>query len=169
MSISKHIKPLFAIIVTANLTIASSVLAEAWPPLRESVSKCVLIVKARATDDPDKNGMRRFKILETWKGRFDPADFGEGMAAEETVLARDGEHGVRVTRGQEIILFYTRQNQPDEKLHTHSAAFPIKHGEVVYAPTSDLLREEMTVGVFKQRITASAASTQPTNSPTSKP
>jgi hypothetical protein len=159
------VKASFAFIVVATLTIASSSFAEYWQPLDEYVSKCVLIVKARATDAPDKNGMCTFEILETWKGHFDPAGFATGMAEGNVIRAPQGEHGVQVTRGAEIILFYTRQNQPDQKLHSSSTVFPIDHGKMIYAATSDLLRQEMPLEVFKQRISAVgadiAASTQP--------
>jgi hypothetical protein len=144
-------------VVTAAfvVSLASSACAELW--LDAYVAGSVLIVKARDVAGPDSHGVSTFEVLETWKGTFDPAAFAPGVAKGTSLRARQGEHGVRSVRGQEIVLFYTRDNQPDEKLHRHSTALPITDGRIVYAATNADLREEMPVEAFEKRVTANAA------------
>ena len=170
MSPWKRFKASCAAVLVAGLTMTASAFAELWPTLDDYVSRCVLIVKARATHDANENEMCTFEVLESWKGHFDAAGFATGMAQGNVVRARQGEHGVNVTRGQEIVLFYTRHNQPGEKLLFHSTAFPINDGTITYAATNyGGLREEMTVEGFKQRISAKPASTQPAERSTTRP
>lgn len=119
-----------------------------WLP----ASNCVLVVKARQVGNfSDKEDSKlTFEVVETWKGRFDQRDF-TGLSPEGYIQAAQGEHGVRVTAGQEIVFFFTRHNQPEGKLRTHSTAFPIRTGRVVYAITGEPgIRQEMSVEEFKR-------------------
>ena len=124
--------------------------AESWPTLENYVEKCVLIVKAKTTVEQD--GRLTFRVIETWKGRYDPQDFVE-TAEDGRFFASQHEHGVDVVAGQEIVFFFTRHNQPIEgKLSRHSTAFPIRNGKLTYASTSDWLKQEFTIAEFKKRI-----------------
>lgn len=124
--------------------------AEYWPTLENYVEKCVLIVKAKTTVEQD--GRLTFRVTETWKGRYEPEDFVE-TAEDGRFFASQHEHGVDVADGQEIVFFFTRDNQPfKDKLSHHSTAFPIRDGTIIYASTSDSLSEEFSVQDFKKCI-----------------
>ncbi len=124
--------------------------AELWPTLENYVGRCVLIVKAKTVVDED--GQLTFKVLESWKGKYDPSIFCR-TTRDGRFFATQGEHGVNVRDGQEIIFFFTRHNQPVEgKLDRHSTAFPIREGKVVYAATNYGLRKEYTVADFEKVI-----------------
>lgn len=114
------------------------------------VEKCVLIVKAKtevASDDK-----LTFRVLETWKGSYDPRDFVR-TTEDGRFFASQHEHGVDVTDGQEVVFFFTRENQPvPGKLSSHSTAFPVRNGRITYAATSDGLREIFAVDEFKRQI-----------------
>jgi hypothetical protein len=130
----------------------SDLRAEEWPSLDRYASNCVLVVKARQVGNfSDKEDSKlTFEVVETWKGRFDQRDF-TGLSPEGYIQAAQGEHGVRVTAGQEIVFFFTRHNQPEGKLRIHSTAFPIRTGRVVYAITGEPgIRQEMSVEEFKR-------------------
>jgi|ERR1041385_246157 hypothetical protein len=132
--------------------VASDLRAESWPSLGKYASNCVLVVKARQIGpfSATENSKLSFEVLETWKGRFEPRDFTK-LSPEGYIQAAQGEHGVRVTAGQEIVFFFTRQNQPAGKLRSHSMAFPIRNGRIVYASTGDPgTQQEMSVEEFKR-------------------
>jgi hypothetical protein len=150
------------------VTLASVARAEPWPTLDQYVSDCVLILRARATPEVSANGQRTFEVIEAWVGEFRPSDFVDGVARGRTLRAYDGEHGVHVVAGQEIIFFYTRWNQPNEGLRSHSTAFPVVDGKVIYASTSDWDRQEMAVETFRRRIQAAVPATRPTSAPSNR-
>jgi hypothetical protein len=140
---------LFAALLTGSAFTAH---AEDWPSLEQFASNCVLVVKARQAGDFSTNdgSILSFEVIETWKGRFDPRDFTE-LTPQGYIRAAQGEHGVHVIAGQEIIFFFTRHNQPPSKLRSHNAAFPIQNGRVVYASTGNPgVRQEMSLDEFKQ-------------------
>lgn len=149
----------FAVIVLLSacnlLTGASAARAEYWPTLEDYVAKCVLIVKARTVGDNDNR--LSFQVLESWKGKEEPRTLLQ-MTADGRFFANKGEHGlVDVAVGQEVVFFFTRHNQPPVgKLTSHSTAFPVRQGKVVYASTSRLggLRKEYTVEQFKKAVEA---------------
>ena len=133
-------------------SVVSDVRAESWPSLDRYASNCVLVVKARQTGNfsGKENNKLTFEVVETWKGRFDPRDFTR-LTPEGYIQAAQGEHGVRVTAGQEIVFFFTRHNQPEGKLRTHSTAFPIQNGRIIYASTGEPgIRQEMSVEELKR-------------------
>jgi hypothetical protein len=130
--------------------------AEDWPTLPEYVAKCVLIIEARQIGpfSAEKSARLSFEVIECWKGDFKPEIF-EYLTKENYLVAEQGEHGVNITSsGQRIIFFFTRHNQPEGRLISHSTAFPIKEGKVVYAATGNpgttLVFE---VDEFKKKIT----------------
>jgi len=127
-----------------------SCFAELWSTLDDYVAKCVLIVKTKTIVERD--AALTFRVIETWKGRYDPQDFVQ-TTEDGRFFASQHEHGVDVSDGQDIIFFFTRDNQPVEgKLSRHSTAFPIRGRKLTYAATSDWLRQEFTIDEFKKRI-----------------
>jgi hypothetical protein len=138
------------IIVAAILSLlCTTVRAETWPSIVDYVRDCVFIVKAKTiTENGDK---RAFEITEVWKGDRNilPLD------ADGNYRGSQNHHGIDVVKGEEIVFFFTRHNQPAEgKLQSHSTAFPIRAGKIVYAKTSDSddLRKEYTPDEFKQSV-----------------
>jgi hypothetical protein len=125
--------------------------AELWPTLEDYVVKCVLIVKAKTIVGQD--GELTFGVLENWKGLYDPSDFRR-TTEDGRFFAGQGEHGVNVFDGQEIVFFFTRDNQASNgKLASHSTALSIRHGTLVYTSTSENgLRQQFTVEDFKAQI-----------------
>jgi hypothetical protein len=118
-------------------------LGELWPSLDAYVEECVLIVKARTEVAHD--GILTFRVLETWKGKYDPQDFVR-TTEDGRFFAAQHEHGVEVADGQEVVFFFTPLNQlVPGKLSRHSTAFPIRDGKVTYATTSDWLREVLAI------------------------
>lgn len=125
-------------------------LGEFWPPLEGYVEQCVLIVKAKT--EVVEYGMLTFRVLETWKGKYSPGDFVR-TTPDGRFFAGQYEHGVDVTDGQEIVFFFTRQNQLIEgKLSHHSTAFPIRDGKITYAATSDSHKATFPADEFKRQI-----------------
>jgi len=127
--------------------------AESWPTLEKYVSDCVLIVKARQVGPFRGRVSLSFEVTETWKGQFDPREFIDSTP-EGYILARQGEHGVRFMEGQEIVFFFTRDNQPHSKLSRPCTAFPIVDGTLIYGFTSDdpNIRRYFTAPEFKRAI-----------------
>ena len=122
--------------------------AESWRKLEDYVADCTLIVKAKTVDE---KGKLTFRVVESWRGTFDPKVF-TSTTADGRFFADQGEHGVKVVDGQEIVFFFTAANQPDpKKLSRHSTAFPIVKGKLVYAATSNESKE-FTVDDFKRAI-----------------
>jgi hypothetical protein len=130
--------------------------AEDWPTLSEYVAKCVLIIEARQIGpfSAEKDARLSFEVIECWKGDFKP-DVFEYLTKENYFMADQGEHGVNIgSSGQKIIFFFTQHNQPEGKLKSHSTAFPIKDGKVVYAATGNPgTIAVFSVDEFKQKIT----------------
>jgi len=119
-----------------------------WPTLEQYVADCTLIVKTRTIVEDSK---LTFRVLETWRGKFDPKRF-RSITRDGRFFADAGEHGVDVVDGQEIVFFFTPHNQPDpKKLSRHSTAFPIIKGKVIYGKTSEEPRE-LTVVAFKRLV-----------------
>ncbi|MHC4953189.1 MAG: hypothetical protein ACYTGZ_04815 [Planctomycetota bacterium] len=134
--------------------LAASAEAEVWEPLHDYVRRCSLIVRARAIV-PEKGGLR-FKVLESWKGKYDTSlffDFCVNDAGE--YLSRAGEHGIDVVDGQEIVFFFSRPKK-GEKFGPHTTSFPVVKNTVLYASTSedDELQKRWHIGEFKKRIRA---------------
>lgn len=142
--------------------------AEAWPTLEAYVAKCVLIVKAKTV--VEKEDALSFQVLESWKGKYDPKLFVR-TTPDGRFFANKDEHGVvNVSDGQEIVFFFSRHNQPVEgKLTSHSTAFPVRSGKVIYASTSgpapEGLRKEYTLEEFKKAIQAAASETDGSRAP----
>jgi hypothetical protein len=127
-------RSILALVVALVIAPASVARAEMWPSLDDYVADCTLIVKAKTIEEDKK---LTFRVLETWRGVFDPKRFTE-VTRDGRFFAENGEHGVKVIDGQEIVFFFTLHNQPDpKKLSRHSTAFPISDGTVVYASTGD--------------------------------
>ncbi len=149
------------IVVSLGLCISR---AEMWPELDEYVNDCDLIVRAKTMSKiagkDHLNDKFSFRVLETWVGNYDPKDFRH-TSPQGYIFARDGEHGVNnVKIGQEIIFFFTQNNQPtfaNGKFESHTTAFPVTKGKIVYAATNPNMRREYTLIEFKQKIQKSAA------------
>ncbi len=153
---------LLLIFTLASLLVPEVLRAESVPPFEKFASNCVLIVKARQAGpfSTNENFVLTFEVTETWKGRFDPQTFTK-TSPEGYIRAGQGEHGVRVTAGQEIIFFFTRHNQPEGKLARHNAAFPITDGKLVYGSTSESVESRVfTTAEFKRAIAALSAPAQ---------
>lgn len=139
--------------ITLGLTILAH--AEDWPTPPDYVAQCVLIVEARQIGlfDLEKNPRLSFEVVECWKGEFKPELF-EYLTKENYIVAEQGEHGVNIVRPhQRIIFFFTLHNQPEGKLRSHSTAFPVNNGKIVYAASANPASTAIfSVDEFKQRI-----------------
>lgn len=124
------------------LCIAMSARAEIWAPLEDYVALCTSIVKAKTV--AIANGQVEFEITEVWLGSDE----------RKRYVTYDGEHGVHVEVGQEIIFFFTERER-------HGTAFPIKDGRLIYGATSDSEYREYTVDEFRDAITAIGSRTTP--------
>ncbi len=144
---------LFLLICFTLGTLPQTASAETCPTLSEYVADCILIVKAKQIgalpEIQDSN--LTFKVIDTWKGTFDPHEFAR-ITPEGYIIASQGEHGVHVEKDQEIIFFFTRHNQPTNKISVHSTAFPIASGRLTYASTGLDLKYEYTVENFRAAI-----------------
>ncbi|MBX3160996.1 MAG: hypothetical protein KF773_33865 [Deltaproteobacteria bacterium] len=138
------------VILGLALAVAAPAGAETWPKLEDYAGDCTLIVKAKTVDE---KGKLTFRVVETWRGTFDPKTFVQATP-DGRFFASQGEHGVKVVDGQEIVFFFTAANQPDpKKIARHATAFPISaKGKLVYAATSDTGGKEYTVDDFKRAI-----------------
>ena len=144
-------------IVCGLLILASLARGENWSPLEEYVQQCVLITKARATvlppSSPNAPVKVELRMLEVWKGHFEADTFGSDCLHPGVYRAYLEEHGLHVVDGQEVILFFTRHNQPDpDHLTRHSTAFPIRDGKLIYAKTSNEYYQEYTVEEFEKAV-----------------
>src|SRR5580765_2286076 len=120
-----------------------------WPPLEDFVKSCVLIVEARTAVVSGDH--REFTVSEVWVGTLDLLPVNQAGR----YVSRQGEHGIAVEEGQEIVFFFNRTNQArDGTLIRHNSAFPIRDGRLVYASTSDDYYCEYTVDEFKKRVLA---------------
>jgi hypothetical protein len=136
----------------AMIAVTASAFGESWPTLEKYAKDCVLIVRVKqvgAYSDRDGAALE-LKVLETWVGKFDPKEFTE--TKDGHIVAHFGEHGMKLKEGQEAIVFYTRHNQPADKLASHSTAFPIDDEKVVYGSMSESERQTLTVKDFRSRI-----------------
>jgi hypothetical protein len=134
------------LVITILLGLTAPARAEMWPTLEKYVQDCVLIVKAKAVKDGKQ---WTFRVDESWRGTYDPKLFAH--TKDGRFFADQGEHGVQVVDGQEIIFFFTRHNQGHPtKLTRHSTAFPITKNKVVYASTGQ--PQHFTVADFKLAI-----------------
>jgi hypothetical protein len=135
-------------------------LAESWPSLVTYVDQCVLIVKCKTED---KGGKVKFKVLETWKGKYSPDLFYDNPP--NGYLYAERAHGNdSPAAGREMIFFFTRHNQPvfaKGKLVSHSTCFNVNDGKLVYASTDDPRghRKEYLLDSFKKAV-ASAVENQ---------
>ena len=143
---SRH---LAAAALFAALLLASDARAEHWPTLDQYVSGCVLIVLAETHAEP--GGALSFEVLETWRGHYSPGHFAYPRP-DGRFTASQGEHGVDVVDGQQIVFFFTSHNQPvPGKLASHSTAFPVVDGKLVWASTS-MDRREYSLPEFKKAV-----------------
>jgi hypothetical protein len=135
-------------------TVASIASAESWPPLDFYARECVLVVHVQQVGEHsvDRRAPIMLKVIETWVGEFDPDDFLH--TRNGLIVAHYGEHGMTLEPGQEAIVFYTRSNQPPDKIRDHSTAFPIVDGTVIYAITGNgpEARKRFTLAEFRRRI-----------------
>lgn len=132
--------------------------AEALPPFDKFASMCVLVVKARHVGrfSSVPGYPLSFEVIETWRGSFVPQGF-TSTTPEGYIQANQGEHGVRVTAGQEIVFLYTRHNQPKGTLNRHTTALPIRDGNLHYGSTWDGEYREFTIAEFENAITSLTA------------
>ncbi len=106
--------------------------AEDWPPLGGYVRSTSLIVLAVAHARGDR---WTFEVESSWRGTFDPEHFAH-TTPEGRFFARQGEHGVHVVEGQQIVFFFGPRDPPGSGRHArHSTAFPVRGGQVRYAET----------------------------------
>ncbi len=146
---NKHREKLLAAAIA--VLVSNAAFAEMWPTFENYVDKCVLIVKAKTVSDGVEKPLT-FQVLESWKGQYRP-ELLKNTTPDGRFIEFQGHHGIDVTNGQEIVFFFTRHNQPDEgPMISHSTAFPVKDGKVVYGSTSDGLRKEYTLAEFKKKI-----------------
>ena len=132
--------------------------AEAWPPLDDYVRMCVAIVKAKTVAKSEHRV--EFEVEEVWAGSTEDLVVND----RGRYVAYDGEHGVKVEVGQEIVFFFTRDNQPVRgKLSRHSTSFPIKDNRLIYGATSDDEYREYAVDEFREAILAIIAGASRTN------
>src|SRR5262249_44095483 len=131
--------------------------AESWPTLESFVHECVLIVKCKTELKAD--GVR-YRVLETWKGKYSP-DLFHSRPPDGYLLTDTGNGNTNPTDGRAVIFFFTRRNQPafaKGKLVSHATCFVIAAGKVIYASTSLPepygLRKEYTVEGFKKAVLA---------------
>lgn len=134
---------------TLILALAGTAGAEMWPTLDKYVSGCVLIVLAETHAEP--GGTLTFEVLESWRGDYKPGAFAYPRP-DGRFTASQGEHGVDVVDGQQIVFFFSNHNQPvPGKLARHSTAFPVVDGKIVWASTS-MDRHEYSLPEFKKAV-----------------
>lgn len=141
-------KSLVVVFTLICCLVSTAAWAETWPTLEDYVKKCVLIVKCRT----DARDVGRHEVLETWKGNYSP-DLFVAPPREGFIIADDAHGNTNPVGGREVIFFYTLHNQPESgKLQSHSAAFPIANGKLVYASTDENRRKEYTVDDFRLAV-----------------
>lgn len=149
----KKIVSILIVTIAATITPAFA-WAEQWPSLEQYVEECVLIVKCKT----EKKAKFQYRVLETWKGNFNPDQFLFYDTPPEGCLFAHQNHGNdRPRNGREVIFFFTMRNQPvfaKGKLEHHSTCFNIEDGKVLYAENSDFDEMEYTVDEFKSAIAA---------------
>ena len=125
--------------------------AETWPPLKNYVELCTLIVRCK-TEVEGKTV--KYKVEESWKGKYSPELFHKKPPTG--YLFTNSWHGNESpVSGREVIFFFTNSNQPSwtkGKLLSHSTSFVVNEGKVVYASTNFSMRKEYTVDDFKKKI-----------------
>jgi hypothetical protein len=134
--------------------------AESWPSLETYVDQCALIVKCKTED---QGGKVRFKVLETWKGKYSSELFYDNPP--DGYLYAGRAHGNdSPADGRDLIFFFTTRNQPafaKGKFVVHSTCFNVNDGKLIYASTDNPggHRQEYTVDSFKKAV-ASAVKNQ---------
>lgn len=150
-------KKIASIIVIAMAVMAFTPavgMSESWPSLEKYVEECVLIVKCKT----EKKAKFQYRILETWKGEYNPDQFlFYDTPPEGCIYAHQNQGNDRPRNGREVIFFFTTRNQPvfaKGKLEHHSTCFNIEDGKVIYAENSDFdeNEKEYTVEEFKKAI-----------------
>lgn len=124
---------LLALATLASLAPAAR--AEMWPPLPDYVASAELIVEARAT--AIRGGRIRFEVVDTLKGTFRPERMAQ-RAGARGFFAAAGAHGLdNVAPGDRVFFIFTTHNQPNlPKLSSHSTAFVVRDGKVIYGSTT---------------------------------
>src|SRR5262245_63812948 len=73
LGMRSHIARLAVVVAFIALVVPiSSARAEDWPSLDRYVSDCTLIVKAKTVTE---HGHLTFRVVETWRGTYDPKQF----------------------------------------------------------------------------------------------
>jgi len=133
------------------LAIALPVRAESWPTFEEYVDSCVLVAYCRT--ELDKNRLR-YKVIETWKGVYSPDLFYH--KPEEGYLYTNTWHGNESPEdGKEIVFFFTYRNHPlwsEGRLVSHSTAFVVANGKLVWASTADGGGKEYGLAEFRSKV-----------------
>ncbi|MFN0018787.1 MAG: alpha/beta hydrolase [Pirellulaceae bacterium] len=152
------------------LVIAQAAHAESWPTLDKYVDHCTLIVLC---ETELKNDQPLFKVVETWKGKYDLKDFNELLRerAPHANYLPAGLGGRKPLAKQKIVFFFT--GDPKKRLYDGpSTSFPVREGKLIYAETGDGLEfpKEYTLKQFKAEIEKFiAAQATPTTTSVSQP
>jgi len=153
----KNIIIMLVVATAMAVIVPARVLAEdSLPSLEDYVDKCVLIVKCKTEDQ----GKLRFKVLETWKGKYSPDLFYDNPP-QGYLYAGFGHGNDSPVDGREVIFFFTARNQPDfakGKLVVHSTCFNVNDGKLGYASNTDpgVDPDEYTVYAFKRQLPRSS-------------
>ena len=136
--------------------------ASMYMPLFYSIAESELIVKARTVAQLENYWA--FEVIEEWKGKYDQDKFAR-TTPEGYFIARDRYAGVVVNIGQEIVFFFSTQDQPeyffegeptDGKISVPLRAFPITQGRL-HLPAGQWKTKEYSVEKLKEIITSLAA------------
>jgi hypothetical protein len=104
--------------------------AEAWPSVEELASPRFLLIVHCRTEAVE--GQVLYKVLDVWKGEYSPRAF---VRQPPTGYINTGGPDVANGKaGVEVILCYTRHNQPREGIHAHDMSLLVKEGKLTYPP-----------------------------------
>jgi enterochelin esterase-like enzyme len=136
------------------LVVAEVAHAESWPTLDKYVDHCTLIVLC---DTEFKNDQPVFKVVETWKGKYDLKDFNkflqERAPGANYLPAGLGLHSGRKSHDKQKAVFFFTGDPQKRPYDGSSTSFDVREGKLIYAETGDLeVPKEYTLKQFKAEI-----------------
>ncbi len=117
-------------LVSCGLVAAATARAEQWPSVEELASPRFLLIVHCRTEAVD--GRVLYKVLDVWKGEYSPRAFVRQPPTG--YINTGGPDATNGKAGVEVILCYTRHNQPKEGIHAHDMSLLVEDGKVTYPP-----------------------------------
>jgi hypothetical protein len=146
--------------IVLGLCWALAAQAESRPPLEQVVRRDVLIVKCKMEV---KEGQIHYRVLESWKGKYDPEIFY--LTPPHGYMHRGIDAGMFSTPkdGTEVIMFYSdnaisRSKDNPDKLDAYRPddVLPVVNGTIEYE-LNELGSEVYTLAEFKKAVLAVVA------------